>query len=181
MWRYPFGRPVTPRAPSANAHKPLFVLGAYPSAVHVGWRPPPPYNKVRAIAVDDEPSPFWDGRDQLAVVDRWKNEIGFRDAWGTVFANSKFNGPCGQKLAQSLFSPLRISPSDACITTVLTPIAAAWVATRESQTRTIRGRHQSEHSPHSSRRIRVKARSFAKRCRSTGSVCATSSRRRGPT
>jgi hypothetical protein len=119
MWCYPFGRPVTPRAPSASTPKPLFVLGAYPSAVHVEWHAPAPYSRVQAIAVDDEPSPFWDGADQVVVVEQWKAAIGFEKGWGAASANARFNGPCGQKLANNLFGPLHVPVTDAWITDCL--------------------------------------------------------------
>ena len=39
---FPFGRPVTRRPPSATSFRRVLILGAYPSALHVEWCPPPP-------------------------------------------------------------------------------------------------------------------------------------------
>ena len=119
MARFPFGQFVTPRPPSARSPRPLFVLGAYPSAVHVAWQPPSPFRRVTAIAVDDEPTPFWDGADQLAVVERWKSAVGFRDEWGQVRANPQLNGPCGQKFVANVLAPLGFTASEACVTDCL--------------------------------------------------------------
>lgn len=119
MQRFPFGQLVTARPPSAQAPRPVFVLGAYPSAVHVEWHPPAPYRRVTAIAVADEPIPFWDGDDQLDVVERWKQAVEFHDGWGRVRANPKFNGPCGKKFVANVLAPLRVTASDAWVTDCL--------------------------------------------------------------
>jgi hypothetical protein len=49
--QFPFGIPVAPCPPSASSPRKLFVLGAYPSALHVAWVPPRPYRRVNALAV----------------------------------------------------------------------------------------------------------------------------------
>ena len=41
MGTYPFGRPVTAHPPSASRRCGVLVLGAYPSALHIRWVPPP--------------------------------------------------------------------------------------------------------------------------------------------
>src|SRR5438094_675760 len=38
---FPFGRVVQACTPVASGHCDWFVLGAYPSALHVQWTPPP--------------------------------------------------------------------------------------------------------------------------------------------
>lgn len=73
--RFPFGRPSTPRAPRIPVGQAgLFILGVYPSALHVRWELPEWARRglgigtVAALAVDDEPSVFWDGADAGARV-----------------------------------------------------------------------------------------------------------------
>lgn len=135
MHRYPFGRPITPRPPSADGPRPVFVLGAYPSALHVEWTPPTPYRRVRAIPIDDEPTPFWDGADQEQRVRARRGAVGFKAAWGTIRAVPRFNGPSGQKLREMLFIPLAIASSDVWITDALdTYCASTGVAERVADT-----------------------------------------------
>jgi len=55
--QFPFGAPVLARAPSADTARPLFVLGAYPSALHVRWTAPDGAS-IAAMPVDNEPEPF---------------------------------------------------------------------------------------------------------------------------
>lgn len=88
--RYPFGRPITPRPPLRGLTKGLFVLGAYPSALHVAWTPPQGSGrKIKALAVDDEPTPFWDGLDEAERIAAWKEAVSFDSKrWGEI-------GPCG--------------------------------------------------------------------------------------
>lgn len=96
MHSYPFGLPVTARPPSASGPRSVFLLGAYPSALHIEWTPPAPYRRVKAIPVDDEPTPFWDGEDQEERVRRWQAAVGFDRAWGSVRANPEYNGPAAR-------------------------------------------------------------------------------------
>src|SRR5215212_6481198 len=57
MGVFPFGRLVVPCDPVATGRAAMFVLGAYPSALHVRWRPPQGEGRVvQALAVDNEPS-----------------------------------------------------------------------------------------------------------------------------
>jgi hypothetical protein len=52
--------------PVASSHCDLFVLGAYSSALHVRWTPPEQtkLRRIKALAVDNEPEPFWTGDDE---------------------------------------------------------------------------------------------------------------------
>src|ERR671933_733331 len=104
MNRFPFGQAVFPRAPSAHGPRRLFVLGAYPSALHVAWNPlplvdyPDGYGPVRALPVDNEPTPFWDGHDEQALIDGWKATVNFDPSWGTADRPPNLNGTTGKKL-----------------------------------------------------------------------------------
>jgi uracil-DNA glycosylase len=116
---FPFGRPVLPRPPSASTERRVFVLGAYPSALHVAWRPPSG-KSIKAMAVDNEPEPFWNGNDEGELIARWKNAVGFRDGeWGEVVGVGALNGSSGQWVDENVLAPLRASRDDARITDCL--------------------------------------------------------------
>lgn len=118
---FPFGRPVRPCPPSASKPKKVFVLGAYPSALHVSWTPPAGsgLKRIQAIAVDNEPEPFWNGRDQAARVDAWKSSVGFRPEWGTVSLAGKLNGSSGEWVDQNVFGALGVARADCWVTDCL--------------------------------------------------------------
>ena len=46
---FPFGLQILARSPSANEKRRVFILGAYPSALHVKWDPPRPHRTIHAI------------------------------------------------------------------------------------------------------------------------------------
>lgn len=119
MGIYPFGTPVTARPPSASARRPLLVLGAYPSAVHVAWKPPDGsgLRSVRALPVADEPSPFWDGHDADERVSGWMAAYGIsREEHGAFSAPERLNGPSGTWVAERLLAPFGMSRDDVWIT-----------------------------------------------------------------
>lgn len=97
----------------------MFVLGAYPSALHVRWTPPTPWRSIAAIAVDNEPTPFWTGEDQIERVDRWRAAVGWDPAWGEVRSVGALNGPSGAWVADQVFGPLGVTREDAWITDCL--------------------------------------------------------------
>jgi hypothetical protein len=100
------------------------VLGVYPSALHVRWTPPAWAEHIEgvapigALAVDDEPTVFWDGRSpsEAELVERWMRHVGFRpgDApgdWGHV--RPAGNGTSGRPVAERVLRPLGITPDQA--------------------------------------------------------------------
>lgn len=117
--RFPFGSPVSPRAPSATSARRVFLLGAYPSALHVLWTPPAPFQRVAALAVDNEPSPFWTGRDEDEQIEAWKKRAGWREEWGTAEGAGQFNGSSGQWLDQKVLSPLKATRAETWMTDCL--------------------------------------------------------------
>lgn len=119
MPRFPFGRPLEPRAPSASAPRRLFLLGAYPSALHVQWRPPAPFERVAALAVDNEPMPFWTGTDEAARIEAWVQEIGYRAEWGRVGPVGPLNGSSGLWLDEKVLAPLGATRAETCVTDCL--------------------------------------------------------------
>ena len=116
---FPFGSPLEARKPSATAASRLFLLGAYPSALHVEWKPPAPFQRVAALAVDNEPMPFWTGRDEEAQIDAWKTRIGWKAEWGTVGPVGPLNGSSGLWLEQKVLSPLKATRAETWITDCL--------------------------------------------------------------
>lgn len=117
--RFLFGRPVLKMRPVAKGPRRLFILGAYPSALHVGWNPPGSAKPIRAVAVDNEPEPFWTGERELGFIEEWKRVIGFRDEWGSVSGCGKLNGSSGSWVEKKVLAPLDVRRSSAWITDCL--------------------------------------------------------------
>lgn len=116
---FPFGALVAPRAyevPESTSR--VFLLGACPDALRVDWTPPPGYGRpALAVAVDNEPAPFWLGRDAHERVADWRAEY-FDDRWGTV-TTSGVNGAVGRELTRRWLAPLGHTWSDVFSTTCL--------------------------------------------------------------
>jgi len=119
---FPFGRPVAPRIPIANGARQLFILGAYPSAFHVSWRPPSTngLSQIKAVAVDNEPEPFWTGADEADRLAAWKSAVAFDHArFGEVGLPGPLNGSSGRWVEEQVLRPLDTSRADAWITDCL--------------------------------------------------------------
>jgi hypothetical protein len=118
---FPFGQvstPRPPRRPSPGGVAEAFVLGVYPSAFHVRWRPPSwlsaRVRSVSALAVDDEPTVFWDGSGAAAEFARWVAAVGFEAGddvgqWGEVRPFG--NGTSGRSVVERVLEPLGVDPS----------------------------------------------------------------------
>ena len=119
MGTFPFGAPVNDLAMGLPRRRVrAFVLGAYPSAVHVEWTPPPGLGKrVAALPVDNEPYPFWDGSGMDHFVERWRSDH-FDASWGSV-KPSTMNGSSGRVLHQRWLRPLGVDPMDYFVTDCL--------------------------------------------------------------
>ena len=113
---FPFGRPATvrPPRPAVDAPAKVFVLGVYPSALHVRWSRPDGAVHVQSLAVDDEPEVFWDGADAPERVERWKDQVGWRSSWGSVTASG--NGTSGRGVERDVLRPLGVLPADTYFT-----------------------------------------------------------------
>lgn len=117
MLTFPFGAPVLSLATGLPARQvSAFVLGAYPSALHVEWRTPDG-RRVAALPVDNEPYPFWDGSGMDEFFDRWRTQY-FRPQWGSVTPSS-LNGSSGRKLHEEWIAPLGIDRRDYFVTDCL--------------------------------------------------------------
>src|SRR5688572_9595447 len=108
MPTFPFGRPVLPCRPLVDGQRNVFVLGAYPSALHVAWTPPSASGarSIRALAVDNEPEPFWDGSDEADQIKVWKDAVDWLPSWGEVAPVEQLNGSSGTWLADKVLEPL---------------------------------------------------------------------------
>ena len=118
FFQYPFGRPLLSTRRSPAGKKPVFILGAYPSALHIKWIPPT-MHIVKALAVDNEPEPFWDGSGELGLIENWKKQVGFQEEWGDAIPTNGFNGTSGSWLAEQVLKPLEIQREEAWITDCL--------------------------------------------------------------
>lgn len=118
---FPFGRPSTERPPRRPTRPcAAFVLGVYPSALHVRWRLPAWYagsgQAVAAMAVEVEPSVFWDGQvpDPGELIDNWRKAVGFvtgddPNSDGHV-SGVRLNGSSGLAVRDRVLTPLGIEP-----------------------------------------------------------------------
>ncbi|HSY25231.1 MAG TPA: hypothetical protein VK841_24065, partial [Polyangiaceae bacterium] len=104
------------------------MIGVYPSAWHIAWRAPKELvaqgmsGAVAALAVDVEPTVFWDGNadDFGESLARWKRDVGFLDGkHGEVLpASPTTNGSSGEKVVRHYLEPLGISADRATFTDV---------------------------------------------------------------
>ena len=113
--RYPFGRNLHAVMPSASGPRRVFVLGAYPSALHVHWTPPRG-RPVNALAVDDEPEPFWNGADEAAHIAAWRDAVRPPVSWGEFAGAGSLNGSSGRYLDQQYLAPLDVGRDDVWVT-----------------------------------------------------------------
>lgn len=111
--QFPFGAPVMSMSREPQGHQPVFVLGAYPSALHVRWVPPAVsgHKPVRALAVDNEPCPFWNGVDEEERIAAWSAEW-FDGRLGSVSPVGKLNGSSGRWLHDQVLAPLGAREND---------------------------------------------------------------------
>jgi hypothetical protein len=105
----------------------VFVLGAYPSALHVLWQPPrtSPY---RRLAVNDEPVPLWTAPDDdtplsdEAQFDRWRGLVApggeLLPEWASFRRAGSANGTSGRPV-QATLNRLGHDMQHACITDCL--------------------------------------------------------------
>jgi hypothetical protein len=108
--RFPFGATLAPVQPSAASARRILVLGVYASALHARWK----YGSgrrdyVAALAVDNEPTPFWDGRDQEDRI------ASVRPPFGQLLPTPQ-NGCSGKALDEHYLQRLNLLRGDCWIT-----------------------------------------------------------------
>ena len=108
---FPFGQPVRGRRPVISESRPLFILGAYPSALHVKWEPPYAGRAIKAMAIDNEPDFFWDGHDpdEKKAIAAWAEAVGYRSPWGRIEPARRFNGSSGLWVNRNILEPMDFS------------------------------------------------------------------------
>jgi hypothetical protein len=117
--RFPFGQPVEPSPASRSEPSEAFILGAYPSGLHIRWTPPSEFGKpIRALIVDNEPEPFWDGGG-VEDLTEWRRAVGWQAHWGRADAAPQSNGPSGKWVNEHILAPLGLDRSRVCITDCL--------------------------------------------------------------
>lgn len=126
--RFPFGQPNTVRPARSPGASDAVIIGVYPSAWHVTWtaperlRRPGASGRVQALAVDVEPTVFWDGsaEDFGARLTRWKAAVGFVDGeHGVVSSTSpSTNGSSGAKVAEQYLRPLGLDAARVTFTDI---------------------------------------------------------------
>ena len=79
----------------------------------------------QALAVDNEPEPFWTGADEVHRVEQWMSQVGWSDAWGTVAPVSHLNGPSGLWVEERILGPLGVPRADVWITDCLNTYRAS--------------------------------------------------------
>jgi len=107
QYRYLFGSPAAHRPPTARQRCHTLVLGAYPSALYVRWMPLR-LSPITAVAIADEPEPFWDGHDEETQVLRWRHSIDWDLSWGEVRPAGRLNGSSGAWLNRNVLAPLEL-------------------------------------------------------------------------
>lgn len=98
-------------------HAQALVLGVYPSALHIRWTHPE--QRIAALAVAQEPWPFWAGEGEAELVDRWRQQVGWRQEWGTAQPVGRLNGSSGRAVLDRVLLPLGLDPDRAWMTDAL--------------------------------------------------------------
>ncbi len=122
--RFPFGAPNGPRPvrPASSGNTRQIVIGTYPSALHVGWRPPAyvtmpdgSSGRVASLAIDVEPTVFWDGTEADRLVAEWSARVGFvegNEPGAHGILTTATNGPSGSGLTEKYFPALPFTVED---------------------------------------------------------------------
>jgi hypothetical protein len=71
------------------------------------------------LAVDNEPEPFWTAEDEEQQIERWRDEVGFSSAWGSVSPTGRLNGSSGRWLRDKVLIPLGLGRHETWITDCL--------------------------------------------------------------
>jgi hypothetical protein len=67
---FPFGEKIESVTSHGHEKKPIAVVGVYPSAVHARWISPEAKQRVAALAIANEPEPFWTGEGAGDLIEK---------------------------------------------------------------------------------------------------------------
>jgi hypothetical protein len=85
----------------------------------VRWLDPEDKLLARAVAIDNEPEPFWTGHDEVTRINDWKVRVGYSDTWGSVKKCGRLNGSSGDWVEKNILEPLHVKRAEAWITDCL--------------------------------------------------------------
>ena len=114
---FPFGRPSGRCQPRPARPADAAVLGVYPSALHIRWTGPG--QRIAALAVAEEPWPFWTGADDAERVAEWRQEVGWLPEWGSAEPAGRLNGSSGRAVHDRILGPLGLGPDRVWLTDAL--------------------------------------------------------------
>jgi hypothetical protein len=117
---FPFGQPLVSSVPQAGEPRKCLLLGAYPSALHIGWSPPQGEGRsIKALAVDNEPEPFWNGSDESMRIQTWREAVAWSADLGEAATVGDLNGWTGRSVEERWLAPLGLDRSEVWFTDCL--------------------------------------------------------------
>jgi hypothetical protein len=114
---FPFGHPSGRCEPRRVSVADAVVLGVYPSALHIRWNGPG--QRIAALAVAEEPWPFWTGEDEAERIVEWRRAVGWLPEWGSAEPAGRLNGSSGRAVREGILTPLRLGHDRVWLTDAL--------------------------------------------------------------
>jgi hypothetical protein len=113
VYRFPFGQKLTPVPHTHSGRTNIFVLGAYSSALHARWKfGPRGSDRVKALAIANEPEPFWGGMGEMDLI------TNHTPPFGSLLSTPQ-NGASGTALRDRYLIPLDLDAANCWLTDVV--------------------------------------------------------------